>query len=1219
MMEKQASQPVKKHRRWLRRLLGAFGVLLVLTVLLVLMLPTLASTDTGTQWVLSYVNDGIDGAVQIDDLELTWSGGQNIRGLTVQPHEDDPFTVKAVNAPDVSLWSLLRGSRVLGNITITGARGDPDVLQRVFAGPEQQQPTRPTTAARGLTDLRIDLQLVDWHLTFHVPPQEPVEVIISSANIKLDGPGKLALQLSSTVTQGSTSGQIKAGGRIDGFQDAAGRWKPQQVRFDGQATLAQLPVAFLDRMLQQDGRLVAAIGPTVQANLIAKGKLEDLDATIEIKSERLEARVRLVHQDNHIASTDDSAFRLDGDEHGWAALGEWIPSLRDTELMQPFYVEGRIKRFAIPISGQTARLADTSLDIELIGSDLVVALPGRVDPLKLSDARLLIRSDAVGRRIDAKLSGYRDSATRRTDFEVTATAQHLLDDRGMPTWDAIIAKVEAQITNLPTVLIEPFVPQLANLTGLALGRSVDMRIMATHDPATHTDRTSADLQFAIHSDNLDGQLQGRYEPAQLTDANGRLVFVTEPASLSAMIAKFDHKLPQQYQSLAIDKPVTATLTLENVAVPFASPVKGMTGHITVEVDQVAPTGIDRIAGTSLKNVKAELSCPHAGAPATFNIDMAIVHQSQPTTVHAEGTIGDLSAPTAQLDAKLTGFAASIALIEQLINRPGELTPIAGDEIEQFTVTVQHRDNPRDRWTFDAFATSAAGLDAKLVGHVLEGHTLNIDKISKLTAMISPCVFAAWMTNPNNPKTPVEWLLQKPARLELTFGGAQFVVRDRSEQADTLDGIEPAKSKIIADAVLDQLSIVRRGEQKPLPIDRLALALRADDLRKPIVLTIRSRLRQAVSDEAAATAVPLSVNVSIAGLYDAQGRYDPKHAVYETDTKINSFPTATIAGFLPQGILLATMIGPEVSIDAQGRISTNQPGDVDLVLESDFITMGIAATVGKVMVLREDANARFLQLTPPLVEHGLSNLLPLLGDAIGADQVITVKLMKDGFSLPLDEFDITKATAVAEINLGELKLRPKGELSKLLNVISHKKRGEEALAKSEPALVRLEKGVISYDKLTLHLEGIPLVFSGKVDLVAGKVDMMVGIPVDALAMYIKELRSIAQSNMVIGVPYRGPIGNAKLDLAHLGAEILRLTIENKGGQAIIDLLDGILNGKDKQEQDEQDESLPTKETAGDQKSDAESQNAPPSILDLIDDFKKKVEQRKHRKKEKKKGN
>ena len=177
------SRPAKKPRTRRRRLLLAVVVAVVLLVVLTALLPTLAGTRWGTNIVQWYVNGTMAGSVRIDQLDVAWSKGQHVTGLTLfDPDGAVALTVEKIAAPDLSLWAMLRGGGQFGRINAQNARGRIDQLMRAT--------NKPNAASAA-----DDAQPGDVGR-----PIETVEIAVPNAEFDIPDPGRIKAKFQSHLT-----------------------------------------------------------------------------------------------------------------------------------------------------------------------------------------------------------------------------------------------------------------------------------------------------------------------------------------------------------------------------------------------------------------------------------------------------------------------------------------------------------------------------------------------------------------------------------------------------------------------------------------------------------------------------------------------------------------------------------------------------------------------------------------------------------------------------------------------------------------------------------------------------------------------------------------------------------------------------------------------------------------------------------------------------------
>ncbi|MFQ5503688.1 MAG: hypothetical protein ACE5F1_02695, partial [Planctomycetota bacterium] len=106
-----APQPIKRKFRWLRCLVILLCITILLFGILIYLVPTMLSAD----WVRREIVDGLQrdlrGSVTIEDIEVTWSRGVEVRGLRIGnppgfSQDSNAIEVERVHA-DVDLSALL--------------------------------------------------------------------------------------------------------------------------------------------------------------------------------------------------------------------------------------------------------------------------------------------------------------------------------------------------------------------------------------------------------------------------------------------------------------------------------------------------------------------------------------------------------------------------------------------------------------------------------------------------------------------------------------------------------------------------------------------------------------------------------------------------------------------------------------------------------------------------------------------------------------------------------------------------------------------------------------------------------------------------------------------------------------------------------------------------------------------------------------------------------
>jgi hypothetical protein len=164
-----------RRRRWPKVLLG----LVLLLVLLVLLAPTIASTAPVRAFVLSKVNENLNGRVEVRSWTAGWFGGFRVEGVRVFDADNAQILQLKSLTTELTLFDAVRGRLHLGKVAVDSldalAKSDADGTLN-FAKLEKSSPSQPDvqtppgTPTRDepirVPDLTGELQLVNCSATY---------------------------------------------------------------------------------------------------------------------------------------------------------------------------------------------------------------------------------------------------------------------------------------------------------------------------------------------------------------------------------------------------------------------------------------------------------------------------------------------------------------------------------------------------------------------------------------------------------------------------------------------------------------------------------------------------------------------------------------------------------------------------------------------------------------------------------------------------------------------------------------------------------------------------------------------------------------------------------------------------------------------------------------------------------------------------------------------
>lgn len=539
----------------------AVGGGLVLAVLVGL-LPTLASTGPGTKWVVGRINAELPGRVAVEDLNLSWFGGQSLEGVMLF----DPAGVKVasldrVALEDVGLLGLVRGSSDLGVVAMSG--GVVDIVEdedgqtnldralgtamlkpadagahaddRSTSSPDRSQSKSKNEQNVGVlpADLRLAFALRDMTLRMTGPTLPDVRVAVPEATLNARGPGALSFSFDADVARGDDEGHARFVGSMSDLFDAAGRLTLAAARFDVEGVVERVPLAALDRLAKTGGRLQTVIGPTLDGEISLQGPTAALEGRVSLTSENLNLRQGLTADDQRLGVTQESRSTLRITPESWAAMmgeGAELPTL-----VEPFSLSFGVSDLAVPRSGSSIDLDATRFTaaVNLPPSDAMhLDWPGRgrvvVEGLTAS-----VASEAVSRSVTAALG-----LTVATQGQTGTTALAVEVRPGAAGWSA--PRINGGLRSLPLPVLDVLLGQGERLTA-TLGPQLDLDLLAESDGrgryalTVDFNRTSGDETPSTSP--LIGTLSGTYSPggAVSLKTDERMRLTVRPEAFAAMM------------------------------------------------------------------------------------------------------------------------------------------------------------------------------------------------------------------------------------------------------------------------------------------------------------------------------------------------------------------------------------------------------------------------------------------------------------------------------------------------------------------------------------------------------------------------------------------------------------------------------------------------------------------------------------------------------------
>ncbi|UCD00255.1 MAG: hypothetical protein JSW66_10300 [Phycisphaerales bacterium] len=288
-MRTEKDSKLKPRKKTIRRLLKVgLGLLFLLIVLLLLLAPTLISSDKGRRIILAKINASLAGETDFADLSMGWLDGIKVADFRFSD-EAGRLSVQAGQiATKPHYASVLTGNLSFGATTIDRPRvaiNLRDTSGAKVATSEQEPPAGPAVQPVALPIKTIELALNDGNLKVTDPKSGTVELSHINSRLNLRPPGQQTdFDLRMAVAQAGTPSAIQLAGRVTPTQKEGWSFK---------GTNGDLTVEVNDLDVESLGPLLALAGVDIQAkgrvagqllSEIKEGRIENLNAELKAKN-----------------------------------------------------------------------------------------------------------------------------------------------------------------------------------------------------------------------------------------------------------------------------------------------------------------------------------------------------------------------------------------------------------------------------------------------------------------------------------------------------------------------------------------------------------------------------------------------------------------------------------------------------------------------------------------------------------------------------------------------------------------------------------------------------------------------------------------------------------------------------------------------------------------------------------------------------------------------
>lgn len=547
------SAPPKRSKK-LRILIIAVVAVLVVGFLLAAVAPAMLSTGAGRSFIVSQINASIPGSVTIDDLSLSWGGPQRITGFTANLPDGEPFlTIKQIDAADLSLWAVARGSRDFGVIKIDGIDGtlaqyedESTNISRAFVSDDAPAEEKPA-------DQPAPKTRIEWtnaNLTVTAPGVDPVDVRDFEGFVDLNDLAAIDLAMVAKVRQGDAAGSIDARATLTNLLDQSMNVTLADAAVDADVKIKDLPVVAIDRIAQQGGILTTLLGPVLNAEVKANGKLASADfaAVVTASSRNLtQCDLRVGYVGGNVTVEPQSGLTLNITPDAWRQLIEGRTQQPAT-LAQAFTVRVAVNDLAVA-TAMTSGKADVNVAVDDIILD---AADQRIGRVALRGTTLTMRSDNIAEAIQVVLDTVAEQGGQRGTVHADATLNNVIappEAEVKPSYT-----IDAKVTNTPLAVFDQLMATDGTLVD-ALGPTADATINGNYDEANATGGAVINIQSA----NLTADFTAKADDTQVAVSKGTIDYTLTPALANRYMG-------EEPTATLID-PVKVNLTVNSLTIP----------------------------------------------------------------------------------------------------------------------------------------------------------------------------------------------------------------------------------------------------------------------------------------------------------------------------------------------------------------------------------------------------------------------------------------------------------------------------------------------------------------------------------------------------------------------------------------------------------------------------------------------------------------------------
>ena len=276
---------------------------------------------------------------------------------------------------------------------------------------------------------------------------------------------------------------------------------------------------------------------------------------------------------------------------------------------------------------------------------------------------------------------------------------------------------------------------------------------------------------------------------------------------------------------------------------------------------------------------------------------------------------------------------------------------------------------------------------------------------------------------------------------------------------------------------------------------------------------------------AAEAELIRLDGTLHGLLNEQG-VSADLAGLDITASAHGVPTRVVDAFGELRGMLVAAVGPTMDAQVTATRFSRTTGTLEARVDTahGWLQGHVKGRDNALRITNASPMHAELEITPALRDRLLYKIHPVLADIRSTEQPLRAT-MSDG-TVPLDG-DISRLNADLEITIGAVEF-DSGSVTLALLTLFNSANARTIPGRIDPIVARIRNGIVTYERFTVKIDQYTLVYSGRIDLNTRTVDLRTEIPLQALAMSVKELRGYAD-RVIVPLVTRGEFGKVKTEI------------------------------------------------------------------------------------------